>query len=80
MFFTRVVKVSLFVCACPMHAFVKQAKTLKWTKTLPKAENLILPSLNLPDETKKVTKFFIFTSLCGTSKCFMKTIKKYSGE
>ena len=36
-------------------------------------------SLNLPDEKKKVTKVYIFTPLCGTSKGFMKTVKEILG-
>ena len=35
---------------------------------------------NLPDETKKVTKIFIFTPLCGTSEGFMKTVKEILGR
>ena len=80
---------SLFVYACPMHAFVKPRHeqqltsvhkvgfSWKQAKTLPKHVEF---SINLQLYEFTISKIFIFTPLCGKSKCFMKTIKEIIGR
>ena len=86
------VKLSLFVYACPLHAFVKQrheqqlssvhkvgfleSRQKRFQNMLEKVEFLI----NLQLYKLTISKLFIFTPLCGKSKCFMKTIMEILGR
>ena len=86
------IKLSLFVYGYPMHAFVKQrheqqltsvhkvgfleSRQKRFQNMFEKVEFLI----NLQLYKLTISKLFIFTPLCGKSKCFMKTIKEILGR